>query len=87
MTRCLEERRIPKTWNEGEIILLHKKGDTKDLKNYRPITLMSTFYKLFTRILGNRVEQTLDENQPREQAGFRRRFGTLDHLFTINQVA
>src|SRR5579863_1105738 len=57
-----------------------------NLENYRPITLMSTFYKLFTRILGNRAEQTLDENQPREQAGFRRRFGTLDHLFTINQV-
>ena len=28
----------------------------------------------------------MDENQPREQAGFRKGFGTIDHLFTINQV-
>jgi hypothetical protein len=85
-TRCLEDRRIPQVWNEGEIILIHKKGDTQDLKNYRPITLMSVFYKLFTIILGKRAEGTLDSNQPREQAGFRKGFGTLEHLFTINQV-
>src|SRR5277367_1321140 len=47
---------------------------------------MSTFYKLFTRILGKRAEETLDKNQPREQAGFRKGFGTLEHLLTINQL-
>ena len=82
-TRCLEERRIPQPWNEGEIILMHKKGDTQDLKNYRPITLMSVFYKLFTRILGKRAEEILNSNH---QVGFRKGFGTLEHLFTINQV-
>ena len=28
----------------------------------------------------------MDSNQPREEVGFRKGFGTLEHLFTINQV-
>ena len=31
-----------------------------------------------------RLECTLDRNQPNEQAGFRKDFGTRDHIHTIN---
>ena len=33
-----------------------------------------------------RMEKVLDENQPREQAGFRNGYSTVDHLQTINQM-
>ena len=39
--------------------------------NYRPICLLSNMYKLFTKIITTRLEKKLDENQPRERAGFR----------------
>ena len=32
------------------------------------------------------MEKTLDTNQPREQAGFRKGFATTDHLHTISQI-
>merc|ERR1712228_745443 len=38
------------------------------------------------RVLQKRMEQTLDANQPREQAGFRKGYSTTDHLQSINQV-
>ena len=68
------------------MIILLKKEDTRDIKIYRPISLLSHMYKLFTRTLQKRMERVLDENQPREQAGFRKGYSTVDHLQTINQL-
>ena len=82
----LKSKKIPPEWKEAKVIILHKKGDMRDIKNYRPISLLSHMYKLFTRVLQKRMETILDANQPREQAGFRKGFATTDHLHSINQV-
>src|SRR5271156_4343369 len=79
-TQCIETRTVPTDWNEGSIVLLHKKGDIKDINNYRPISLLSHIGKLFSKIILSRMETTLDYNQLREQAGFRKGFSTTDHL-------
>ena len=68
------------------IVILFKKGDPKNIKNYRPISLLSHSYKIFTRLLQTRIERILDENQPREQAGFRKNYSTTDHLQALNQT-
>ena len=85
-TKCITERRIPKTWKEANMVIFFKKGNRKDIKNYRPICLLSNMYKLFTTIITTRLEKKLDENQPREQAGFRSKYSTTDHTHAINQL-
>ena len=84
-TKCITERHIPKTWKEANMVIFFKKGNRKDTKNYRPICLLSNMYKLFTKIITTRLEKKLDENQPREQAGFRSKYSTTDHIHAINQ--
>jgi len=82
----LTENVIPEQWCESEIILLFKKGDKKKMENYRPITLNSNICKVFMKVIKNRIYGQLDSFQPKEQAGFRKNFSTLDHIITINQV-
>ncbi|CAG9828027.1 unnamed protein product [Diabrotica balteata] len=74
---------IPKEWNTANTILIHKKGDNTDLKNYRPISLLSQLYKTFTKIITNRLTTKFDVYQPVEQAGFRKGFSTCDHFHTL----
>ncbi|XP_047037261.1 uncharacterized protein LOC124642702, partial [Helicoverpa zea] len=61
-------------------------GDKTQLKNYRPISLLSHVYKLFSRVITNRLARRLDEFQPPEQAGFRSGYGTIDHIHTVRQI-
>lgn len=83
---CLSDHTIPDKWYNATVILLHKKGDMAELDNYRPISLLSHLYKLFTRIITSRLENKLDFYQPVEQAGFRAGFGTNDHLQSIKTI-
>lgn len=43
-------------------------------------------YKLFTKVIINRISESLDFKQRREQAGFRKGYSTIDHIHVINQI-
>ena len=68
------------------MVVIVKTGNMKDIKNYRPMCLLSNVYKIFTKVLTKRLGTTLDKNQPREQADFRRRYATTDHIHVVHQL-
>ncbi|KAE9414729.1 hypothetical protein Angca_002785, partial [Angiostrongylus cantonensis] len=80
------KEKIPEQWRMSHTVILPRKGDRKDLRNYRPICLLSVLYKLFTKIILSRISRTLDEAQPVEQAGFRKGFCCMDHIQTVSRV-
>lgn len=82
----LGNEELPNSWHESRIILLFKKGKKNEIENYRPISLISHVYKIFCKIILNRVDEVLDQNQPPDQAGFRKSYSTADHLLVINQL-
>ena len=85
--RCLREGKLPSSWKYASVIIMHKKGDTADItKNYRPIRLLPITYKVFSQVILHRMLRTLDQHQPRQQAGFRSGFSTIDHIQVISQL-
>ncbi|KAK6751174.1 hypothetical protein RB195_002879 [Necator americanus] len=84
MTSYLQKERIPDQRKTSRTVLIHKKGDRENLRNYRPIWLLSVLYKVFTKI--TRIYRTLDEVKSQEQGGFRQRFSCLDHIQIMSRV-
>ena len=46
---CIKQKKIPESWKHAKMILLHKKGDETDLKNYQQINILSSLHKIFTQ--------------------------------------
>ncbi|KAE9412128.1 hypothetical protein Angca_007944, partial [Angiostrongylus cantonensis] len=80
-SRYLSECMIPTQWKTSKTVLLFRKGH--DIGNYRPICLLCVVYKIFTRVILNSIDRTLNEGDPCEQAGFRKGFSTMDHIHTL----
>ena len=56
---AFDHGQLPLTQRRGVISLLFKKGDRSLLKNWRPITLLNTDYKILTKALANRLKHVL----------------------------
>ena len=77
---------VPKGWKNALIVLIHKIGNTSDIKNYRPISLLPIMPKVFSNILLQRMIRTLHFHQLREQTGFRTGYSTIDHLQVVKKL-
>ena len=67
---CWEDGSLTPNMLLGEIILLYKKKDPRDPRNYRPITLLNLDYKILSKILVGRLKRVIDTVISEEQTGF-----------------
>ena len=76
---------FPSDWCKSVIIPLFKKGDDKLPDNYRGISLLSIVSKVFTAVLNKRLYTWAEKEEIfcKEQAGFRKGYSTIDHIFTL----
>lgn len=58
------------------------------MSNYRGITLLSVFGKLFTRVLNNRLNKWAEDYNVyiKAQGGFRKGYGTTDSIFVLHNL-
>ena len=83
---CLFDRGIyPDNWTESIVLPLYKKGSVNDPSNYRGISLNDVSSKLYSTIINNRLREWVEENNitGEFQAGFKRNYSTIDHMFTL----
>ena len=88
-TNILQNPEAAPEWlTEGTTDLLPKSQETQNPQNYRPITCLTTTYKILTSIITERMYTLLEENSilPQEQKGCKRNsYGCKDH-FLINKM-
>ena len=75
---------LPDDWSELLFVMLPKpgSGDKADPNNWRPIAVLDVTYKVFSKMLNNRLKPILDSEQPSEQMGFRSKTG-VDHALMV----
>ena len=54
-----ERGRFVKSLNATFLTLVPKKGGAEDLKDFRPISLVGSLYKLLANVLANRLKKVL----------------------------
>ena len=87
-SHILRNGTYPSMWRENMIKPIYKGGGTSDMNNYRGIAISSCFSKLFSRVLFNRLDKYLEDNNiiGSEQIGFRKHCRTTDHILTLKTL-
>jgi hypothetical protein len=69
---------FPSRLKFSQIISLLKKGKKSEISNYRPISLLTSFSKIFERVIFNRLRNHVNSNNSlaQEQYGFRNNLST-----------
>lgn len=87
----LRLQHFPIQWKCAEIIMIHKANKPENcVTSYRPISLLSTFSKLFERLFLKRLLPILEENSiiPDHQFGFRHKHGTPEQCHRlVNEIS
>jgi hypothetical protein len=70
---------LPSKLKIAKVIPIFKSGDTNDVNNYRPISLLSTFSKILEKIVQTRLISYLDASKliTPQQFGFRSHHSTI----------
>jgi hypothetical protein len=76
---------FPERLKYSEVKPIFKKGKVSDFSNYRPISLLTSFSKIFEKLIYNRLYQYLDHHQlfVKEQHGFKQNTSTETATFSL----
>uniref|UniRef100_A0A803T0U9 ribonuclease H n=1 Tax=Anolis carolinensis TaxID=28377 RepID=A0A803T0U9_ANOCA len=87
---CIDKYgQIPKDWGMAVIVPIYKrKGRQDDPANYRPISLLNTISKIYTRHLYWKLLDWMEQENilAEEQAGFREGRSTIDQCIVLQHL-
>ncbi len=86
LQECSQTGSLPASCRHAVLSLLPKKGDLALLKNWRPVALLCTDYKLFSKVLSNRLKLFMDVLIHRDQSYCVPDRSIMDNLFLMRDL-
>lgn len=78
--------KIPKGTNSAFITLIPKVNNPSQVKDFRPISLISSVYKILSKLLANRLKKVLPRIIDRTQSAFVKNRQITDGPLMVNEV-
>ena len=81
-----DQGKFVKSINAFFMVLIPKKEGAKDLKDFRPISLVGSLYKLLAKVLANRLKKLMGKIVSKSQNAFVEGRQILDASLIANEV-
>ena len=86
ITEVWETGKAPLEWKQALLVPLLKKGDPAVLNNYRGISLLSVPGKVYSLLIGKRLQEWAESSLLEPQCGFRKERGCNDAIFVLKSI-
>ncbi|KAL0860199.1 hypothetical protein ABMA27_010506 [Loxostege sticticalis] len=83
--KSIDESCVPGIWKSAFITPVHKKGAKSVVENYRPISKLCIFAKVFEKIVYDATYSAIAPSFSEEQHGFLRGRSTISNLVLFNE--
>ena len=70
----------------AKVATIYKKGETNRAENYRPISLLSGFYKIYMMLIRKRIQEEVEDIVSKAQYGFRPAKSTAHAIYIIRRI-
>lgn len=81
----LKSCKYPNIWKRTKLVPVFKQGESNNVSNYRPISLLCNFAKIFEIIIYNRIYSEINSAISFRQFGFMTGRSTISNLACITQ--
>ena len=80
---CLINGKFPETLKGADVTPIFKKGNDNEKKNYRPVSMLPTFSKVFEKLLFEQINDHMQSKFSKHLTGFRENHSTQNALLVM----
>ena len=80
---CLINKLFPDTLKRADVTPIFKKGNDNEKENYRPVSMLSTFSKVFEKLLFEQINDHMQSKFSKLLAAFRKNHNTQNALLVM----